>query len=93
MNNGLVNHTESRRNGPRSEPSSFCHEPIYLLPEPNFPRWFCDACQFTSYDRTEFHFTSFGSVAEPIYLLPEAPSQFVAVKVLEEVDAEGMSRA
>jgi hypothetical protein len=55
-------------------------EPIYLIdmsranippPRANFPRRFCDACQFTSYDRTEFQFTSFGSVAEPIYLLPE----------------------
>jgi hypothetical protein len=42
--------------------SSNCHEPIYLLPEPTFPRWSCDASQFTSYDRTEFQFTSFGSV-------------------------------
>jgi hypothetical protein len=62
-------------------------EPIYLIdmsranippPRANFPRRFCDACQFTSYDRTEFQFTSFGSVAEPIYLLPEAPSQFTS---------------
>jgi hypothetical protein len=28
-------------------------------------------------DRTEFQFTSFGSVAEPIYLLPK-PSQFTS---------------
>jgi hypothetical protein len=63
-------------------------EPIYLIdlsranlppPRANFPRRSCDACQFTSSYRTECQFTSFESVAEPVYLLPEAPSQFTSL--------------
>jgi hypothetical protein len=55
-----------------------CHEPIYLLPEPIYLAGSAMRANLPHMTVPNFQFTSFGSVARPIYLLPEVPSQFTS---------------
>eukprot|EP01047_Picozoa_sp_COSAG01_P070048 COSAG01_NODE_10518_length_2145_cov_1.846530_4_plen_115_part_01 len=51
---------------------------VYLLPEPICLAGSAMRANIPHMTVPNFQFTSFGSVAEPIYLLPEVPSQFTS---------------
>eukprot|EP01047_Picozoa_sp_COSAG01_P002117 COSAG01_NODE_54_length_31327_cov_317.045356_5_plen_113_part_00 len=55
-----------------------CHFPIYLICEPIFLAGSAMRANLPHMTVPKYQFTSFGSVAEPIYLLPEVPSQFTS---------------